>query len=203
MKREFKEITPKSRSDFRNWLSKHHAQSESIWVVIFKADSGRSNLTAADVAEEALCFGWIDSVPNKLDHHRYKLRVSPRRAASGWSALNKKRVKKLIGEGLMTPHGLKKIELAKSNGAWAKLNASDRLEVPKELAALFKKNKQANDFFQSIAPSSKRAILEWIYGAKTEVTKLKRIQETVRLAAKGIRANNYLDLKKLKSERPT
>lgn len=199
MKREFKEITPKSRSDFRKWLSKHHAQSESVWVVIFKAESGKANLTAADVAEEALCWGWIDSVANKLDHLRYKLRVSPRRAASVWSALNKKRVKKLIGDGLMTPHGLKKIKLAKSNGSWAKLNASDRFEMPKELGALFKQNKKANNFYQSVAPSSKRAILEWIYGAKTEVTRLKRIRETVRLAAKGIRANHYLDLKKIKA----
>ncbi len=198
MKQKFREITPKSKLDFRTWLSKHHRQNESIWVVIFKAASGKSNLSAAEVAEEALCWGWIDSVPNKLDHHRYKLRVSPRKPASAWSALNKKRVKKLIAEGLMTPHGMKKIKLAKTNGSWTKLNSSDRFEMPAELSRLLRRNKSASEFYRSIAPSSKRAILEWINAAKAETTRLKRIRETVRLAKIGIRANHYADLKKLK-----
>lgn len=196
--REFQAITPKSRSDFRVWLSKHYGQKDSVWVVIFKAASGKSNLSAADVAEEALCWGWIDSVPNKLDDNRYKLRVSPRSPTSAWSALNKSRVKKLIAEGLMTAHGMKKINLAKSNGSWTKLNTSDRFEMPKELSRLLKQHKKASDFYQSMAPSSKRVILEWINAAKTESTRQKRIKETVRLAALGIRANHYVDLKKLK-----
>jgi uncharacterized protein YdeI (YjbR/CyaY-like superfamily) len=87
---DFKSVTPKSRADFRSWLSKHHQQTASIWVVIYKAASGKSNLTAADVAEEALCFGWIDSLPNKIDGQKYKLRVSPRKPKSAWSALNKR-----------------------------------------------------------------------------------------------------------------
>jgi len=196
--RKFQEITPKSRSGFRTWLSRHHQQNESVWVVIFKAASGKSNLSSADVAEEAFCWGWIDSVPNKLDQDRYKLLVSPRKPASAWSALNKRRVKKLIADGLMTPHGMKKIELAKTNGSWTKLNSSDRLQMPKELSRLLKQSKKANEFFESMAPSSKRAILEWINTAKTDATRQKRIKETVRLAKIGIRANHYVDLKKLK-----
>jgi uncharacterized protein YdeI (YjbR/CyaY-like superfamily) len=198
MAKFFLEITPKSRSDFRNWLAKNHQQTESIWVVIYKVSSGKSNLTAAEVAEEALCFGWIDSVPNKLDAEKYKLRVSPRKNKSAWSALNKCRVKKLMDAGLMTPHGLKKIELAKKDGSWSHLEPSDRLEMPKELSVLLKKNKKAETFYQSMAPSSKKLILEWINSAKTEDTKRKRIKETVRLALIGIRANHYVDLKKLK-----
>jgi uncharacterized protein YdeI (YjbR/CyaY-like superfamily) len=195
--REFQTITPKSRSDFRTWLSKHHRQKDSVWVVIFKAASGKSNLSAADVAEEALCWGWIDSVPNKLDDNRYKLRVSPRSPTSAWSALNKKRVKKLISKELMTSHGMRKIKLAKTNGSWTKLNASDRFEMPKDLSRLLKQNKKASDFYRSMAPSSKRAILEWINAAKTQLTRQKRIKETVRLAGMGIRANHYVDLKKI------
>jgi uncharacterized protein YdeI (YjbR/CyaY-like superfamily) len=196
--KSYLEVTPRSRSDFRSWLSKNHHQSESIWVVIFKSNSKEKNLTAADVAEEALCFGWIDSVPNKVDDDRYKLRVSPRRPKSAWSALNKRRVKKLIKAGLMTSHGLQKVELAKKDGSLRQLESSDRLEMPKELAVQFKKNKRAEAFYQNLAPSSQRPILEWIQSAKTEKTKLKRINETVRLALIGIRANNYLDLKKMK-----
>lgn len=130
MKKSLQIITPKSRSDFRNWLSKNHQQTESVWVVIYKISSGLENLSASEVAEEALCFGWIDSVPGKIDSEKYKLLVSPRKPTSAWSALNKRRVQKLIKLRLMKPAGLAKVALAKRNGAWDKLNASDRLELP-------------------------------------------------------------------------
>lgn len=174
-------------------------QSESIWVVIHKVGGTKRNLTAADVAEEALCFGWIDSVPSRLDDFSYRLRVSPRKPKSAWSALNKRRVKNLIAAGVMTTHGLKKVTLAKKDGSWQRLDTSDRLEKPKELASLLKKNKRANAFYEQMAPSSKKLILEWIHSAKTVETKLKRINETVRLALLGIRANHYTDLKKHKT----
>lgn len=198
MKKSFQMITPKSRSDFRKWLTKNYKQLSSVWVVIFKISSGRVNLTASDVAEEALCFGWIDSVPGKIDSEKYKLLVSPRKPTSAWSAINKRRVKKLIDLKLMKPPGLIKINLAKKNGSWNKLNASDRFEIPKELTAGLKRNKGARDFFLSVAPSSKRAILEWINAAKTSETRLKRISETIKLAAQGIRANHYIDLNRIK-----
>ncbi|WP_186643689.1 YdeI/OmpD-associated family protein [Fluviispira vulneris] len=201
MKKVFQEITPKSRADFRDWLKKNHEQKESIWVVIFKISSPNSNLNAVDVAEEALCFGWIDSVPRKLDEYRYKLLVSQRKPLSTWSAINKKRVKALIAKGLMTKYGLEKIKIAKKNGAWTMLNSSDRFEVPSVLEKRLKRNKKAYEFYQSMAPSSKRIILEWINSAKTDETRNKRIKETVQLAAKGIRANHYVDLKKLKNNK--
>lgn len=191
-------ITPKSRSDFRQWLAKNYRQADSIWVVIYKISSGKVNLSVSDVVDEALCFGWIDSVPGKIDSEKYKLLVSPRKPTSAWSAINKRKVKKLIELKLMRPPGLQKINLAKRNGSWSKLNASDRFEMPKELTAGLKKNKKAREFFQAIAPSSKRAILEWINAAKTTETREKRISETIRLAAQGIRANHYADLKRIK-----
>ncbi|MBL7716149.1 MAG: YdeI/OmpD-associated family protein [Bdellovibrionales bacterium] len=169
--------------------------------MIYKKGSGNENLTSADVCEEALCFGWIDSVPNKVDEFKFKLLVSPRKPNSVWSALNKRRVAKLIAEKQMTEAGLRKIEIAKKNGMWTQLESSDRLEFPKLLAQGLKANRKASNFFESIAPSSKRAILGWIGLAKTEETKLKRIKETIRLAAQGIRANHYQDLKKLKAKR--
>ncbi len=198
MKKTFQEITPKSRSDFRNWLRRNVQQTESVWVVIYKISSGKFNLSASDVVEEALCFGWIDSVPGKIDSEKYKLLISPRKPTSAWSAINKRRVKQLIASRKMTVYGLEKINLAKQNGSWDKLNSSDRFEIPKELKTGFKKNKKAKEFFASVAPSSKRAILEWINAAKTSETRSRRISETIALAAQGLRANHYTDLKRLK-----
>lgn len=196
LKKSFEMITPKSRSDFRRWLRKNFKRTESVWVVIYKVSSGKVNLSVNDVVEEALCFGWIDSVPGKIDLEKYKLLVSPRRPTSVWSAVNKRKVKSLIQRKLMTSAGLAKIAIAKKNGSWKKLNSSDRFEVPEELKQGLKNNPKASEFFGSIAPSSKRAILEWINAAKTSVTRMKRINETVRLAALGKRANHYADLKK-------
>ncbi len=200
MRKEFQEITPKSRSDFRRWLLKNHQQKNSVWVVIYKAESDKRNLSTTDVVDEVLCFGWIDSVPNKVDNEKFKLLVSPRKPQSGWSAVNKQRIAKLIKEGLMTSYGQAKIDLAKKNGAWAKLNSSDHFEMPKELNEGLKKNGKASLFWETVAPSSKRGILEWINSAKTEETRIKRIKETVRLAAIRIRANHYLDLKKIEKK---
>lgn len=193
-------ITPGSRAEFRKWLSQNHTQTSGVWVVIFKISSGKVNLTVSEVVEEALCFGWIDSVPGKIDTEKYKLFVSPRKPTGVWSAINKKRVAKLIRLKLMKPTGIAKVKLAKKNGSWDKLNDSDRLKIPQDLKAGLSKNKSAAEFFRSLAPSSKKAILEWIYGAKTDGTRQRRVSETVRLAAQRIRANHYLDLKQLKGK---
>lgn len=201
MKKSFPLITPKSRSDFRRWLAKNWRLTGSVWVVIYKISSGKPNLSASDVAEESLCFGWIDSVPGKIDSEKYKLLISPRKPTSAWSAINKKRVQKLTELKLMEPSGLAKVSQAKKNGSWDKLNTSDKLELPKELKAGLLKNKKANEFFSSMAPYSKRAILEWINAAKTSETQMKRITETVKLAGQGIRANHYVDLKRLKNKK--
>jgi uncharacterized protein YdeI (YjbR/CyaY-like superfamily) len=193
------ELEPASRAEWRRWLGNNNDSSNGIWVIIYKKASGKRNLSTEDVVEEALCFGWIDSVPNKIDDSKFKLWVSPRRPTSGWSALNKKRIKQLIASNQMTDAGLDKINLAKKNGSWRKLDSASRLEIPKALMSGLSKNSKAKLFFDKIAPSSKKAILEWINAAKTQPTRERRIRETIRLACKGIRANNYQDLQKSKN----
>lgn len=89
----------------------------------------------------------------------------------------------------MTPAGLEKIKIAKENGSWSQLNLSDRLALPPELQTGLDKNKKAQKFFEAFSPSTKRAILEWIYAAKKSETKKARITKTINLASKGIRAN--------------
>jgi len=196
-RRDYQLVSPRSRADFRRWLKMNHKQTESVWVQIFKKGSGRENLSVADVVEEALCFGWIDSVPNKIDELSYKLLVSPRKPKSVWSAINKKRVEALVAAKKMQPPGLVAVERAKQNGSWSSLDASDRLEISEDLQNLFRRNKKAEANFQAFAPSSKRAILEWIYMAKQPETRLRRCQEAVRMAALGLRANNYQDQRRL------
>ena len=192
IKKVYNEYYPKSRSEWRQWLQENHLQKDGIRLIIAKKGSGLPSLSVADAVEEALCFGWIDSVPNKLDGKRFKIFFSPRNPKSKWSKINKGRVKKLTKLGLIAPAGKKMIALAKKTGTWDALNEVDQLLLPKDLKAAFSKNKNAARFFDSFPPSTKRGILSWILDAKRPETKSKRIKETVELAEKNIRANQYI-----------
>jgi uncharacterized protein YdeI (YjbR/CyaY-like superfamily) len=141
--------------------------------------------------EEALCFGWIDSRPGKLDEERSMLWFSPRKARTGWSKLNKERVERLIQSGLMTPAGLAKIETAKKDRSWNALDASEALEIPPDLAKAFSENRFAKGYFDDFPRSVKKSILEWINNAKKPETRAKRVDETVTQAEKNIRANQW------------
>ncbi|OGU65829.1 MAG: hypothetical protein A2499_11790 [Stygiobacter sp. RIFOXYC12_FULL_38_8] len=181
-------IQPKSRAEWREWLSSHHTQEEGVWLITFKKSSGKQQLDYAEAVEEALCFGWVDSKGNKLDEERTMLWFTPRKKGSGWSKLNKSRIEKLIAAKLMLPSGLAKIEAAKKDGSWSSLDNVEELEIPPDLEKAFAANKTANKYFNEFPRSAKRAILFWIGSAKKPETRAKRIQETVTSASKNIRA---------------
>ncbi len=184
-------IHPKTRTEWREWLTEHHAQPEGVWVISFKKASGKPRMEYDEAVEEALCFGWVDSKPNKLDEERAMLWFAPRKAGTGWSKLNKSRVEKLIAAGRMTPAGLAKIEAAKQDGSWNALDKIEALEIPPDLAKALAANKTAQKYFNEFPRSVRRAILEWIASAKKPETRAKRIEETVTSAAKNIRANQW------------
>ena len=186
------EYYPKSRGEWRQWLLENHTQKDGIRLIIAKKGSGLPSLPVAEAVEEALCFGWIDSVANKIDDKCFKIFFSPRNPKSKWSKINKDRVKKLTKLGLLAPVGRNMIVLAKKTGTWDALNDVDQLLLPKDLKAAFSKNKKAAHFFDNFPPSAKRGILSWILDAKRSETRIKRIKETVKLAEKNIRANQYI-----------
>ncbi len=184
-------VHPKSRAEWRKWLKKNHARAEGVWLISYKKASGKPYVDADELIEEALCFGWVDSKPNKLDDERAMKWFAPRKAGTGWSKLNKERVETLIKAELMTPAGLAKIEAAKKDGSWNALDAVETLEIPPDLAKALAKNKTAKGYFDAFPRSVKRAILEWISNAKRPETRMARIEETVTKAEKNIRANQW------------
>lgn len=191
IKKILKEYYPISRQEWRQWLQENHTQTEGIWLILAKKESGLPIVNMRDVVEEALCFGWIDSVANKLDDKCFKILITPRKPKSKWSKINKDRVKKLTKLGLLAPAGKKMIALAKKTGTWDALNEVDQLLLPADLKKAFAKNKMAAKFFDAFPPSAKRGILEWILNAKQSETRIRRIKETVGLAEKNIRANQF------------
>jgi uncharacterized protein YdeI (YjbR/CyaY-like superfamily) len=186
---QFHDFHPLNRRQWHKWLEENHEKSPGIWFVYFKKATGKPRVSYDEAVEEALCFGWIDSVTRKFDDERSKLLFTPRKPKSVWSKLNKERVEKLINENLMTGIGLAKIEAAKRDGSWNALDASDNLEIPADLAKKFEKNKIAARNFAEFSDSVKKSILFWVGSAKRDETRAARIEKTVAMAAQNKRVN--------------
>lgn len=155
----------------------------------YKKATGKPRIDYEEAVEEALCFGWVDSKGGKVDDARSMLYFAPRKPGSGWSRPNKQRVERLIAAGLMMPAGLAKIEAARRDGSWSRLDAVEALEIPRDLAEAFSARPGAALHFDGFPRSVKRGILEWIATARKPETRARRIAETARLAEKNQRAN--------------
>ncbi len=184
-------IYAKDRSEWRKWLEKNHATSSDVWLIYYKTGSGKPSVSYDEAVEEALCFGWIDSRVNTLDDERYRQVFSSRKPKSSWSKLNKQRVEQLIQNGLMTAAGLEKIADAKKNGSWSALDAIEDLQLSADIVAALESNKTASDNFMAFSNSSKKNIVRWIESARRPETRLRRIEETVTLAAQNLKAYPY------------
>ncbi len=183
------QFTPTSRAQWRAWLEKNHKTKERIWLVFFKKATKKPTLTYDESVEEALCFGWIDSLPRKLDEERHMLLFTDRKPKSPWSGLNKTRLEKLIAAGLMQAAGLEKVEIAKKNGAWESFDAAETLSEPEDLTALLNQNAVARTNWNAFAPSARKGILFWLSTAKRPETRTKRLLEIVEKAAQNLKAN--------------
>jgi uncharacterized protein YdeI (YjbR/CyaY-like superfamily) len=185
------EIHPTTRKALRAWLLNHHMRAGGLWLVSYKKATGKPRIDYDEVVEELLAFGWVDSKPNTVDEERSKLWIAPRKAGSGWSGVNKQRIEKLLAADLMHESGLAKIEAAKADGSWTRLDSATALGLPADLLKAFKAYPKAKGCFEAFPPSTRRAILEWISQAKTEATRNKRVEETARLAQENVRANQW------------
>ena len=180
------------RAAWRDWLEQNHAVSPGVWLVFFKKESGKPRVGYVEAVEEALCFGWIDSVPKKIDAASYKQLFTPRKPKSNWAATNKLRVEQLTEAGLMRPAGQKMVDLAKKTGTWDALNEVEALIEPPDLVAALENFPTARPNWSAFSPSSRKAILEWVNNAKTPETRAKRVNETASLAAQNLKANQYV-----------
>lgn len=157
-----------------------------VWLVIFKKNSPRTNLSYDDAVEEALCFGGIDGVKRSVDEGRYMHRFSPRKPDSKWSQTNKERVGRMRDARLMTAAGEQAVQRARENGSWDRPVApSGPLPMPPEFEARLKRSKKARTFFESLAPSYRRQYVDWVASAKREDTRKRRINAAIDLLGHG------------------
>jgi uncharacterized protein YdeI (YjbR/CyaY-like superfamily) len=185
------QIEVTSRAQLRAWLASHHATSGSIWLITWKKQTPDRHVPYSAIVEEALCFGWVDSLPRKLDAERTMLLLSARKLASAWSAANKARVEQLLIDGRMEKAGLAAVNFAKADGSWSFLDDVERLEVPTDLAEALAAYPAAEEHFAAFPRSVRRGILEWIKQARRTDTRAKRIAETATLASQNKRANQF------------
>ncbi|MCA8829169.1 YdeI/OmpD-associated family protein [Hymenobacter pini] len=174
-----------TRAEWRAWLLENHQQPTGVWLVLYRKGSGR--LTYPEAVEEALCFGWIDSVPRKIDEERRQQYFSPRKKGSVWSAVNKQRLAELAAAGLLHPSGQAKIAAAQQDGSWTLLDAVERLELPPDLAAALSVNEVANQHFTAYSPSVRKMVLQRLLAVKRPETRQQHITRIVERAARNER----------------
>ena len=169
------------KKKWRDWLEKNHLKYNEIWLTHYKKNSNKKSIKQRDAVEEAICFGWIDSTLKKIDEERYILRYTPRKKKSVWSKINKDTAEKMILLGKMTQSGYDTINIAKKQGLWETAytnKVKDRL--PSDLKRALVLDKIAWNNFQNFANSYRNMYIGWIKNAKTDKTRLKRINEVVK-----------------------
>ncbi len=176
-----------TREQWRAWLAAHHEAETEIWVVYSKRHTGQPRISYDELVEEALCFGWIDSLVRRLDDDRYAQKVTPRKNTSKWSEPNLRRFANLVKTGRMTAAGLAKgppADVTDSKKPGAPPPAADT-EVPDFIQQRLRTNARAWKFFQELAPSYRRLYVKWIEAAKREETRQRRLDEAVGLLEQG------------------
>lgn len=176
--------TPK---DFRKWLEKNHDKATELSVGFYKKGSGKPSITWPESVDQALCFGWIDGIRHRIDDECYKIRFTPRKPRSIWSAVNIKRMGELIGEELVHPAGLAAFEKRDEERSRIYAYEREQVRLSPENRAKFKKNRKAWDFFQSQPLSYQKTALWWVASAKQEPTRERRLETLIRDSENGER----------------
>jgi uncharacterized protein YdeI (YjbR/CyaY-like superfamily) len=172
-----------SRDEWRAWLEKNHKTETEVWLIYYKRNSKRPRVPYDHAVEEALCFGWIDSIVKRIDDERYAQKFTPRKNHAKWSELNKKRARAMIKQGKMTDAGLAVIAkgiLAAREDSKPRPDNKDAL-IPEFVEKALNANKKARKNFDNLAPSYRRLYIGWITSAKREETQKKRLKEAVGL----------------------
>jgi uncharacterized protein YdeI (YjbR/CyaY-like superfamily) len=179
--KELKTLEVPSRRQWRTWLEKHHASQAEVWLIFHKVQTGKKCISYSDALDEALCFGWVDSLVKRLDENRYARKFTPRKPDSRWSTVNRRRYAELKAQGLLAPAGLERAPTDRDGDA----PRPSVTALPPYLQKELKANPRAGEFFQKLAPSCKRAYIGWVDSAKREETKQKRLAEMIGLLAAG------------------
>jgi len=169
---------------FTEWFENGPSGNE-LWVGYYKKHSGKQGLTWSDSVDVALCYGWIDGIRKTINEDSYRIRFTPRKPNSVWSAVNVDKAHQLIKDGRMKPKGLALFQCRKDKTGY---RVSDReTDLSEAYMDQLKANVKAWAFFDALAPSYKRESIWWIMSAKKEQTRSKRLKELISSSAEGLK----------------
>ena len=164
---------------WRAWLDEHHASASDIWLVYHKKHTGKASVAYLDALDEALCYGWIDSLVKRIDGDRYARKYTPRKQGSKWSAINRKRYAALEAAGRLAPAG--KARSPKGAAVARPPKVAVPAKLPGYIAKALKSTPQAWTYFKTLAPSHQRRYMMWIHMAKQQATRERRLRDAIRL----------------------
>jgi len=176
-----KTFVARTAGQWREWLDEHHDSESEVWLIFYKQHTGLASIAYEDAVNEALCFGWVDSLIKRLDDSRYARKFTPRKANSRWSATNRKRYAELKASGELKPAGIDRGPTGRGYDTRPSLPST----VPPYIQAALRKHPAALRTFDGLAPSHRRRYVGWIDSAKQEETKARRLKEAIRLLAAG------------------
>ena len=168
-------------AEWRAWLARHHGSKYEVWLVFHKPKSGVSSIAYGDAVDEALCFGWVDSLIKRIDDATYARKFTPRRPDSRWSAANRQRYARLEAAGRLTPAGLARAPTSRGYDP----RPARPTGVPSYIRKALARRPKAWDTFQRLPPSHRLRYVHWIDSAKWQETKLRRLREATELLAAG------------------
>lgn len=177
----------KNGTAFRKWLQKNHNRETEQWVGYYKKATKLPSMTWSESVDQALCFGWIDGLRKSIDDKSYKIRFTPRRPKSNWSAVNVKKMEELIEQGLMTEAGLSIYDKRKAEKTANYSYERKKVSLRRDYLKMLKTNNQAYEFFRKLPPSAKQLSVGWVMNAKREETRLRRLQQLIDSSERGLR----------------
>jgi uncharacterized protein YdeI (YjbR/CyaY-like superfamily) len=179
--RNLKTVDARTPEHWRKWLADHHESESEVWLIFHKQHTGVPSIDYLDSVDEALCFGWIDSLIRRIDDARYARKFTPRKLGSKWSTTNRKRYAELKAKGRLMPAGFDRPPTSRSGDAPRRSVST----LPPYIQEALNISPGAKTFFESLAPSYRRLYIGWIDSAKQHETKLRRLQEAITLLAQG------------------
>jgi uncharacterized protein YdeI (YjbR/CyaY-like superfamily) len=176
-------------AEFRDWLKEHHDTADELWMGVYKKGSGIPSITWSEAVDEALCYGWVDSIRKGIDQKRYMNRFTPRKPDSNWSEVNMRRVEELIGQRRMRAPGLKayRARTPRKAGTYSYEQRYD-VKLPPAFERTFRASKEAWAWFQAQPPGYRSMTLYWVMSAKRPETRERRLATLIEDSAKGRRA---------------
>ena len=172
--------------ELRAWLAEHHEARDELWVGFHKKATGRPSVTWPQAVDQALCFGWIDGVRKSLGDESYKIRFTPRKSRSTWSAINVRRYGELLAEGLVAPAGVAAFERrAEDRTAIYSYENRDKAVFEDEQEGRFRADAAAWEWFQAQPPSYRRTATYWVVSAKRPETRERRLTRLIEDSAAG------------------